>query len=245
MPSSNSNKTTSSRSKKSSRKTSKSRKQATVQASQKLLFWPIVALTFLLWVAYRSLFNLGVLFDETLGKAIFFGLPVWFFITMTRTQQIVDAFDVTKIKQGLLQGIAFGGIFGFVATLAKLYSSGASVEAAPLFASNTFWWEFFLALMTGFWETMFFFAFVMTMIQLLFKKWPLINQVLLTSLVFIIFHVPNLSILFSGGYFIGYLILIWAFSVGQAFLYARRQNAYTLVISHAIWGMVLLVHVAN
>lgn len=208
-----------------------------------LLFWPIVALTLILWVLYRTLYDFPVWFDETLGKAIFFGLPVWFFVTMTKTNEVVDAFKESKLKQGLLQGVAFGGIFGFIATLASLARSGSDVQAALLFSSNVFWWEFFLALMTGFWETLFFFAFVMTLIQQTKQHWSLVNQVLLTSLVFIIFHIPNLLLLFSGPYAIGYILLVWAFSVGQAFIYARHQNAYTLIVSHAIWGMVLLVHV--
>jgi len=225
--------------------TSKNSTTAPARGSQKLLFWPIVALTFLLWVAYRSLFDFPVWFDETLGKAIFFALPVWFYVTMTRSQQIVDAFSIAKIKTGLLQGIAYGGMFGFAASLIALFSRGGQVQSVLLFSSDTFWWEFFLALMTGFWETLFFFAFVMTIIQIIYKKWPLINQVLLTSLVFIVFHVPNLVQLFSGRFLLGYILLIWAFSVGQAFIYARRQNAYALVLSHAIWGMVLLIHVQN
>lgn len=208
-----------------------------------LLFWPIVALTLILWVLYRTLYDFPVWFDETLGKAIFFGLPVWFFVTMTNATEVVEAFAVSKLKRGLLQGIAFGGLFGFVATIASLVRSGSDVQAVQLFNSNAFWWEFFLALMTGFWETLFFFAFVMTLIQQTKHKWSLINQVLLTSLVFIVFHIPNLLLLFTGTYAIGYIFLIWAFSVGQAFIYARHQNAYALVVGHAIWGMVLLVHV--
>jgi hypothetical protein len=230
---------------KTKQKTSNSRKIATARGSQKMLFWPVVALTFILWVAYRTLFDFPVWFDETLGKAIFFALPVWFFIMMTQNKEIVEAFSIAKIKQGLLQGIAFGGMFGFAASLVSLFSRGVQLQAAPLFMSDAFWWEFFLALMTGFWETLFFFAFVMTLIQMIYKKWPLLNQVLLTSCVFILFHIPNLVHLFSGRFLLGYIFLIWAFSIGQAFIYARRQNAYTLVISHAIWGMVLLVHVAN
>lgn len=210
-----------------------------------LLFWPVVGLTLLLWVVYRSLFQFPVWFDETLGKAIFFGLPVWFYVSMTRVTEIPDALAFNKLKPGLLQGIAFGGVFGFAVTLASLFRTGESVQAALLFSSNAFWWEFFLALMTGFWETLFFFAFVMTIIQLMYRKWSLLQQVLLTSVVFIVFHLPNLVLMFAGPYLVSYIVLIWAFSIGQAFIYSRNQNAYTLLISQAIWGMVLLVHVMN
>ena len=37
-------------------------------------FLPILLLTFLLWLFYRSIFHFPVWFDESLGKLIFFAL---------------------------------------------------------------------------------------------------------------------------------------------------------------------------
>jgi hypothetical protein len=203
----------------------------------------MVILSLIMWVLYRRLFIFPVWFDETLGKAVFFGLPVMLYVGMTGEKAISDSFSFEKIKPGLLQGIAFGGLFGFAASIVQLVSSGDQVQASVLFAANSFWQDFLMALMTGFWETVFFFSFVMTVIQIVKKNWSLVQQVMLTSLVFMIFHLPNILLRFSGSYIIGYIILLSGFAVGQAFIYSRRQNGYTLVLSHAIWGMVLLEHV--
>jgi hypothetical protein len=58
-----------------------------------LLFFPIVIFTLVLWLVYRSLFTFPVWFDETLGKALFFGLPVWFFIVITNYRKVTETFS--------------------------------------------------------------------------------------------------------------------------------------------------------
>lgn len=235
--------------KRRSTKTSRSSKASSKRQSRKksapasAVFWPLVTLTLVMWVIYRWQFGFPVWFDETVGKAVFFGFPVVSYIFITQFREIVDSFSVNKLKQGLLQGIAFGGIFGFAAITLKTATLGSQLQVAPLFSSNQFWWEFFLALMTGFWETLFFFSFIMTVLQDRYRRWSLLQQVLLTSVLFIVFHIPNIILNFTGTFVVGYTLLLWAFAIGQAFIFARQRNAYTLVIAHAIWGMVLLVHI--
>lgn len=205
-------------------------------------FFPLLILSLVLWVVYRSVFAFPIWFDETLGKAIFFGIPVWLYATVFDYQPILDSFAASKMKRGLLLGIAFGGLFGFAGSIFALSSQGSQVEAVMLFAFPQFWWEFFLSLMTAFWETLFFFSWVMTVIQDRYQRWPLLNQVLLTSAVFVVFHLPNTLLRFDASQVPGQLFLLFLFALGQALIYARRQNAYALVLSHAIWGMVLLIH---
>lgn len=139
-------------------------------------------------------------------------------------------------------GIAVGGVFGFIASLLSLVQSGGQVQAAMLFVSDQFWWEFLLALLTAFWETMFFYSLVMVVIQDKFRDWSLLKQILLVAGIFLLFHLPN-TVLRFGGVAVAYqLILLFFFAVGQGFLFASEKNAYSLVLSHAIWGMVLLIH---
>ncbi len=207
------------------------------------LFWPLLLLMLVVWIVYRRLFDFPVWFDETLGKAVFFGLPVWLYATVSGSRAIVASFDAVKFKSGLLQGLAFGGVYGFVATIASFLARGTQVQAAPLFSSNTFWWEFMLAVFTAFWETMFFFSLVMTVMMSTQRRWSLLRQILVTAGIFLLFHLPNTLRYFSGAAVIGQLGIVFLFAVGQAFLFARNRNAYALIVSHAIWGMVLLLHV--
>ena len=195
-----------------------------------------------MWLAYRQLFIFPVWFDETVGKAVFFGLPVWLYTTVTRTLAIPYSFSSTKLKAGLLLGVAVGGVYGFVGTIVNFLIRGVQVQAAPLFSSLLFWWEFGLALLTGFWETLFFYSFVMNVIIITQRRWSAMQQILITAGVFWVFHLPNVFLHFHGWFIIWQLGWLALFATGQAFLFARHRNAYTLVLSHAIWGMVLLIH---
>ncbi len=214
------------------------------QKADHLSFWPLVILALIIWYLYRSIFRFPVWFDETIGKAIFFGLPVWLYVQMSRTRQIASSMAPEKVNSGLLLGIAIGGLYGFAGSLMGALNAGGRVQLAPLFMSPQFWWEFWLALMTAFWETLFFFSFVMTVIMEKGKKWPLIWQVLATAAIFLVFHLPNSLLRFSGPALTTQVVLMLVFGLGQALLFARWKNFYTLVISHAVWGMALLVHLS-
>jgi len=207
-----------------------------------IIFFPLLILVLILWVLYRSFFSFPIWFDETLGKAIFFGFPVWVYINITDSNSIVDTFSPKKLKSGLLLGIALGGIFGFVFSILSIIQNGAVVEAVSLFDSNIFWHEFILALFTAFWETLLFFSFVMTVIQEKFKTWSMFSQVLLVALIFLIFHIPNTILRYDLVSVLPQVFILFLFAIGQGFLFYSRKNSFALVLSHAIWGMVLLVH---
>jgi hypothetical protein len=142
-------------------------------------FIPLLSLVLIVWVAYRVLFHFPVWFDESVGKAIFFGLPVWLYISMTRSEGMKQTFSIEKIRPGLLLGLAVGGIFGFAATIAGFARAHVVVQSAPLFTSDLFWGEFLLAMLTGFWESLFFFCWVMVIVQEKFRHWPAVNQLLM------------------------------------------------------------------
>lgn len=204
--------------------------------------WPIIILVGVLWFVYRALFNFGVFFDETIGKAIFFGFPVWLYLSVSNFREIVDSMDFKKMHKGMLLGIAYGGIYGFAAAITAFAMNKSGVQAADLFMSSEFWWEFFLALLTAFWETLFFFSFVMLALQDKMKKWSFLKLILVTAFIFAIFHTPNAILRFDISMVLAQVILMFVFGLGQALLFVKEKNAYALMLSHAIWGMVLLVH---
>ncbi len=207
------------------------------------VFFPLLILLLLMWWIYRGLFQFPVWFDETIGKAVFFGLPVWLYISLSGAKSIGETYAPRKIYKGLLVGIAVGGLFGFVGSLTTLVGQGVVVKAAPLFLSNAFWGQFFLALMTGFWETLFFYCWIMTVILEKFPKWSFMHQLLITVGIFLLFHLPNTILRFhSPQIIIGQIFLLALFALGQALFFYRWRNLYALALSQAIWGMVLLVN---
>ena len=207
-----------------------------------VVFFPLVILTLVLWFLYRGLFNFPVWFDETIGKAIFFGLPVWLYLSISEGKEVLNTFSPNKLKTGLLLGITVGGVFGFVFSLLSIVKSGGTVHAVDLYSSNRFWYEFALAIFTAFWETLLFYSFFMTILREKFANWSIMNHVLLTAVIFLVFHIPNTLLRYESSLVLPQLFTLLLFAIGQGFLFYSRKNAYALVLSHAIWGMVLLVH---
>ncbi len=221
-------------------------KKSTVSAkaiTSPMVFGPLLILAFILWVLYRAIFRFPVWFDETIGKAIFFGLPVWIYLSLTQDEAIIETFSIKKVNKGLLLGLALGGLYGFAGALMGTIQAKGNVQAVNLFVSTRFWWEFFLALMTSFWETLFFFSWIMTVLQQQVLKKKVGGAIVLSALIFMIFHIPNSILRFDTPFLISsQIILLFFFALGQAFIFSRWKNFYTLVISQTIWGMVLLVH---
>ncbi len=217
----------------------------TIGQESHIVFYPLVFLTLFLWVLYRRLFTFPVWFDETLGKALFFGFPVWLYINMVGAKKILETMSLRKFQSGVLLGLAVGGVFGFATSILTLFTRDVGVQPVALFSSGQFWNEFVLALFTGFWETLLFFTFILTVIQEKYDKWAVSNQALLASAIFLIFHLPNIYVRFSHisiQAMVFQAILLFLFALGQSFLFIGRRNTYALILSHAIWGMVLLVH---
>jgi hypothetical protein len=206
------------------------------------IFWPLVLLVLLLWLLYRAIFTFPVWFDESIGKLIFFGFPVWFYVTITKFKPVLNSLSVYKLHRGLLLGLAYGGIFGFAGAIAALAFKGGTPQELALYSSPEFWGEFMLGLLTAFWESIFFFAFVMSGIMHLYKHWSLLKQVLLTAFIFGIFHFPNNFLRYDLRTAVATSLLMFAFGIGQALLFSKEKNTIALVLSHTLWGMVLLVH---
>ena len=211
--------------------------------SSHVVFLPFLAVVFILWVLYRSIFHFPVWFDEIIGKAVFFGLPVSLYISLTADKAICQTYAVGKIYRGLLLGVLVGGVFGFTAAVASFLLRGVVIQSAPLFASNAFWWQFFLALMTGFWESLFFFSWIMVVVQQKYHRSELKWQLGMIVGIYLLFNLPNILLRSSTGLMVvNQIILLAIFALGQSLLFLKTRNFYALAVSQAIWGMVLLVH---
>lgn len=210
--------------------------------SEHILFFPILFITVGAWFAYRWLFSFPVWFDETVGKAVFFGLPVWFYLVTSKSKTILKPLRFSIIQPGLLLGLAMGGLFGFITSTMNIFQSGGVVASAQLFQSTLFWYEFALAIFTGFWETLFFYCFVAVVVFEKFKYLALVWQMIIIVVVFLLFHLPNAFLRFSPELVASQMLILLLFSLGQALVFYRWRNAYALMLSQAIWGLVLLFH---
>lgn len=221
---------------------SKSKLNSVVTASPRVLFLTLICVSFLVWIFYRSLFNFSVLFDESLGKAVFFGLPILIYVNCTQDKKILSAFKPSNFFPGLLRGLAYGGLLGFVVAIASLLKSDQGIVAVPVFVIDRFWYEFLLALLTAFWESLFFFGFIQVVVGSVFKKLKQFDQILLVGLIFLLFHLPNIVLRFGGLDVTFLILLLYLFGLGQAIIFAKEKNIYTIIMTHAIWGLALLIH---
>lgn len=206
----------------------------------KTIFFALVVLVFLFWILYRTLFNFPVLFDETIGKAIFFGLPVVIFASVANYNKSSWALRPSHLYPGLLRGLAYGGLIGFFSLIIIAVSTQKTIISAPVFLADQFWSELLLALLTAFWESLFFFGFIQVVLNDLIKAKG--RVILLSSLIFLVFHIPNLLLRFSGLDVTFLISLLYMFAFGQAVIFSQEKNIYPLIITHTIWGMILLIH---
>jgi len=242
MPSKSRKSVSSSRQVKSAKVVSSAKPHGSATRASHAAFVPLLVFCFLIWLIYRMLFRFPVWFDETVGKALFFALPVWLYISMTGDKSIVDTLRPSKLRPGLLLGLAVGGAYGFALSLLSIVRTGSQVMFVPLFSSPDFWGEFLLALATGFWETLFFYSWIMVVMQQKMTNWPLFKQLVVVAGIFLVFHIPNIALRTGWLSVLSIGPLLFIFALGQALLFVRNRNAYALIISQAVWGMALLIH---
>ena len=217
-------------------------RKKTKSKSNHRFFWPLLAVVFIIWSLYRYLFNWPIIVDELVIKAIVFALPVLVYVKLSHYSAIMDSFAPHLMKRGLLVGLAVAGIFGFAATILAFITQSAVPQPLALFSAEYFTWELLLALITSFFETLFFFSFVMLVVQDLYPRWSLLKQLLLVATIFVVFHLPNLLLNFTGMDVLYQFLLLFALALGEGLWFSQRRNAYSLVMIQAIWGLVLLLH---
>lgn len=197
----------------------------------------------LVWVGYRSFFQgLPVWFDEGVAKALIFGVPVVWFASQSRFIANELGLNEDQFLPGMFLGIAVGGLYGFAGLLIQV-AAGQEVVEGALFASTGFWWLAFLALLTAWWESLFFFGLP---VQYVRSIAPWFSETLLAVFVigiFLLFHAP-LRVLTTGvqPQFLIQMGLLALFAVGQFIFYMRTKNMYALILSHMLWGLVIEIY---
>ncbi len=194
-----------------------------------------------LWVAYRTFFRFPEWVDEVFVKAVVFGTPAWLYArSFPRGHDVLGLSD-KRFWRGMFIGLLIGGFYEFIAILTVMFRNVA-FGPATILSSPFFWYIFGLALMTAWWESLFFFGYVLNACMEKYKKSELVS-ILISTGIFLLFHAPLRVV--SGGFTIAViyqLALLGLFAVGQAILYLRTKSIYAITMSHALWGLVLLVY---
>ena len=198
-----------------------------------------VSIVFLIWVCYRAFVQLPEWVDEIFAKAVVFGIPTILYArNHVRSGSHQIGLEKIRFWPGLYIGLMVGGLYGFVGVLRSILHAD-EIMPVMLFSSSIFWRTFFLAIMTAWWESLFFFGYVLN--ALIDKVKYEIPAVAIATGVFLLFHLP-LRLIIGGPGLLSALFLLTLFAIGQSILYLRTRSLYSIAISHAIWGMVLLLY---
>jgi len=214
-----------------------------LKQSHNLGFLLTLAGVFLFWLTYRLIFRFPEWFDEIFVKAFVFGVPAWVYAYQTSKRKKSSdpmGFTTIGIWQGLFFGLCIGGFFQFVAVL-SLRLRGDVVMPSFTAIAPYFWTFLALALMTAWWESLFFFGYVIG--NLRDRKMSEVPVVAITTLVFLLFHAPLRFVLVgSAEQLVSQLFVLSFFAIGQAILYLRTKSMYAITLSHMLWGMVFLLY---
>ncbi len=206
------------------------------------IFWLLVSGSFVVLLFYRIFVHLPVWFDEIFAKAFIFGAPVWLYALVGRQTPDFFGFERRRFWPGAYAGLAIGGIFGFIGLMTSTVQKGR-ILIPYLFSSSTFWETFGLAFATAWWESVFFYGLILSVLQHKHKnEW---KAAALTTIIFLSFHAPVLVV--RGGLASAAvpLFLLSFFAFGQAIIFMRTKSVASAVVSHAFWGMVLLVYTSR
>lgn len=196
----------------------------------------------LVWIAYRSLVQMPTWFDEGVAKALVFGLPAFWLAARSRFVANEIGLDPQKLLPGLYMGLAVGGLYGFVGMFLSLIG-GQKVMAAPFYTTPQFWTMAGLALLTAWWESLFFFGLTVSYLRSI-ASWFSDSVVGgFVVLLFLLFHAP-LRFLIAGvsPQFLVQMGILMLFAIGQFLLYTRTKNLYSIVLSHLFWGLVIEIY---
>lgn len=202
-------------------------------------FLQSISIIFIIWIVYRTFFSFPVWFDEVVAKAVVFGLPTIIYARRCTGNSCVRiGLENERFWPGMFLGMFVGAIYGFVAVLRSMLRAD-QIQSVLLFASPIFWWTFFLAAMTAWWESVFFFGYVMNYLK--DKLRTELSVVVITTAVFVLFHLP-LRLLIGDPGMMNAILLLTVFAIGQGILYLRTKSLYAVALSHTLWGMVLLLY---
>jgi len=199
-----------------------------------------------LWTGYRLVGGFPEWIEETVLKGLIFGAPVLWELRRRAIKQSEFGLGTQRFWLGMYLGLGLGALYLTVAFAANVLR-GVEMQTVRLYLTEGFWQLFLVSIFTSWWESLLFWGYGWTTLYHLFTKsdsqFAGFNATFWSAIVFIIFHLPLIFITQGFGEVSGFAILaISLFAFGQAIVYWKTKNLYTMTISHLLWGMMLLVY---
>lgn len=203
-------------------------------------FW---AWQLLAWSLYRYFFRLPEPIDEFLVKPVVFVLPVIIYVLKKEKRSLASVgLTLVNWKESLLIGCGFGILFGGEAMLANTLKYGALVvQPSAVVVQYGVVMVFFLSLATAFSEELLSRGFYFSRLYEATKN--LVNSVVLSTLLFVAFHVPILltSLRFQGTTLILFFITSFVLGFANSLIFHKTKSLVAPVLIHLFWNMTVAV----
>lgn len=209
-------------------------------------FLTIIGCIFVLWTGYRLIGGFPEWVEEVFLKGLIFGTPVIWELNRRAIKHAEFGLGNQRFWLGMYLGLGLGALY-LTAAYASNVLRGVVMQPVQLYLAERFWNIFVISIFTSWWETLLFWGYGWTTLNHLFSKISPedagFNATIWSSIVFIIFHLPLIFITQGFGKVSAFAVVaISLFAFGQAIVYWKTRNLYTLTISHLLWGMMLLVY---
>lgn len=203
-------------------------------------FW---AWQLLAWSLYRYFFRLPEPMDEFVVKPIVFVLPVIIYVLKKEKRSLTSiGLTLENWKASLLIGCGFGVLFGGEAMLANILKYGALVvQPSAVVMQYGIVTVFLLSFATAFSEELLSRGFYFSRLYEASKN--LVNSVVLSTLLFVAFHVPILltSLRFQGTTLILFFMTSFVLGFANSLIFHKTKSLVAPVLIHLFWNMTVAV----
>jgi len=203
-------------------------------------FW---AWQLLAWSLYRYFFRFPEPIDEFLVKPLIFIVPVlWFVLKIEKRELKTIGITYDNLMKSILIGCGFGLLFAGEAILANIFKYGSlTLTPAPSILTLGIPMMFLLSLATSCSEELLSRGFFFSRLYEASKN--LIHASLISTLLFVAFHIPILltSLRFQGSTLILFFLTTFVLGITNSLLYHKTKSLVAPILIHLFWNMTVAV----
>jgi len=196
----------------------------------------VVLYTFLLlvWGFYRLLFQLPEVLEEFLIKPIIWLGPMFYLLRKEKLPWVSIGVTNKNLFPTIYLALILGAIFSVEGVIVNYLKYG-SVEFYANLGESPFFLIIAISLVTAVVEELVFRGFIFSRLwQIIKNEW---TANLVTAVAWVLIHLP-IAILdwdFNPVNLITYALLVFVYSVGASFVFARTKNVFSAILLNFLW----------
>jgi membrane protease YdiL (CAAX protease family) len=187
----------------------------------------------LVWSLYRLFFTFPEWLEEVVVKPLVWIVPMGLLVYGEGASLKEVGINFENFSRTAYFILGLGVLFVFEAGVLNYIKHGGFNFAGEI--GGGFWWVFGLSLVTATTEEVVYRGYIFSRVwDGLGNEW---FANIITSVGWVVLHFPvyifGLSL--SGGDFLATSLLVFVFSMGSGFIYARTRNVFGSILLHVLW----------